>query len=207
MAIFLIIGSISVESIDKSDKYLDAKLNIPSITITDKTIEKSINDKIKNDIMNVYYEFRQEATNYKSENQFTLNNDFEVNKNNENLLSITIKYYKNATGAHGDYENISYNIDMKNGQNIHLYELFEKDSDYKKIIDLNIKNQIEKSDSEIYTFNGIKDNQKFYIKDDNLVIYFDLYDIAPYPKGIPEFPINIKDLNDIIKNEYIDIFK
>ena len=41
----------------------------------------------------------------------------------------------------------------------------------------------------MYEFKSIEDKQKFYIQDDNIVVYFDLYDIAPYAAGIPEFKI------------------
>ena len=49
-------------------------------------------------------------------------------------------------------------------------------------------------------FNEIKDNQKFYIVDDTIVIFFDLYDIAPYVAGIPEFPINKEIISNLLNN-------
>ena len=49
--------------------------------------------------------------------------------------------------------------------------------------------------------------QKFYIQDDNIVVYFDLYDIAPYAAGIPEFIINVNKIDHILKPEYKEIFK
>ena len=54
-------------------------------------------------------------------------------------------------------------------------------------------------------FNEIKDNQKFYIVDDTIVIFFDLYDIAPYVAGIPEFPINKEIISNLLNNQYKEI--
>ena len=54
---------------------------------------------------------------------------------------------------------------------------------------------------------SIEDKQKFYIQDDNIVVYFDLYDIAPYAAGIPEFIINVNKIDHILKPEYKEIFK
>jgi hypothetical protein len=39
------------------------------------------------------------------------------------------------------------------------------------------------------------------------VIYFDLYEIAPYAAGIPEFIINVNKIDHILKPEYKNIFK
>ena len=95
---------------------------------------------------------------------------------------------------------------------IKLQDLFKEGYDYKNIINKNIISQIEQlviddpQNKGIYEFSSIKENQKFYIQDDNIVIYFDLYDIAPYAAGIPKFKINIKNINHILKEEYLDVF-
>ena len=58
---------------------------------------------------------------------------------------------------------------------------------------------------KVYDFYSIKDNQKFYIQDKSIVIFFDLYEIAPYAAGIPEFPIDIEKIKDNLQNKYIDL--
>ncbi|MPM36569.1 hypothetical protein SDC9_83168 [bioreactor metagenome] len=85
--------------------------------------------------------------------------------------------------------------------------------DYKEIIDKEIENQIkelgkkEKDLDKVYDFYGIKENQKFYLEDEKIVIYFDLYDIAPYAAGIPEFPIIVDNIKNQIKEEYLEVVK
>ena len=49
------------------------------------------------------------------------------------------------------------------------------------------------------------DNQKFYLDDSKIVIYFDLYEIAPYAAGIPEFPIIVENIKPQIKEDYIEL--
>ena len=147
------------------------------------------------------------------ENKFVANVDFDVKKNSDNILSILIKYYKYAGGAHGYYENVAYNIDIRNGNFLTIDNLFKEGSDYKNIINEEIRNQIEeliKLDEQnkgVYEFKSIEDKQKFYIQDDNIVVYFDLYDIVPYAAGIPEFIINVNKIDHILKPEYKEIFK
>ena len=136
-----------------------------------------------------------------------------MKKNTGNVISILIKYYKYSGGAHGYYEYVPYNIDLRDGNNLTLKEIFKKDVDYKEIIDKEIQNQIkelgkkEKDLDKIYDFYGIKENQKFYLEDGKIVIYFDLYDIAPYAAGIPEFPIIVDDIKNQIKEEYLEVVK
>lgn len=213
-----IVANIDTQTITENNKYINSIINIPIVITDNKEIEKSINDKIRTDIMYFYNTSKEEAKTYYEKdpenlNKTIINADFEVKKNSDNMLSINIQYYKYSGGAHGYYEDISYNIDMTNGENLTLKTLFKENCDYKNVINIEIRRQIEamaQKDAEyngLYEFDGIKDNQKFYIQDDNIIVYFDLYEIAPYPAGIPEFTINVKSINHILKEEYIQIFK
>ena len=145
------------------------------------------------------------------ESNFVADASFEVKKNTPNAISILVKYYKYSGGAHGYYEYVPYNIDLRSGNNLSLKELFKTEVDYKIIIDKEIEKQIkelgkkDKDLDKIYDFYGIKENQKFYLEDDNIVIYFDLSDIAPYAAGIPEFPIIIENIKKQIKEDYLDM--
>ncbi|MGL5348625.1 MAG: DUF3298 domain-containing protein [Peptostreptococcaceae bacterium] len=213
-----IVANIDTQTITKSNDYINCVINIPIIMMDNKEIEKYINDEIRNDIMTFYNEAQTQAKEYQKDlpdidNKFVANADFEVKKNSDNMLSILIKYYKYSGGAHGYYENVAYNVDIKKGEMIELKDLFNKEYDYKKVLNNEIRYQIKdliKKDSQnegIYEFNGIKENQKFYIQDDDVVVYFDLYDIAPYAAGIPEFHINKKIIDHILKEEYIDVLR
>ena len=213
-----IIANIDTQTITKNNKYINSIINIPIIMIDNKDISKNINDEITNSIMKFFNDSQKQAKEYNDalpevENKFVANVDFDVKKNSDNILSILIKYYKYAGGAHGYYENVAYNIDIRNGNIITIDNLFKEGSDYKNIINEEIRNQIEeliKLDEQnkgVYEFKSIEDKQKFYIQDDNIVVYFDLYDIAPYAAGIPEFIINVNKIDHILKPEYKEIFK
>ena len=213
-----IVANVDTQTITKNTEYINSIINVPIIITSNKDIEKYINDKIRKDIMEFYDKSKIEAKNYLSslpnlDEKFVANVDFEVKKNSDNILSINVRYYKYSGGAHGYYEDISYNLDMRSGKLLNLSELFKDGSDYKKVIDDEIRRQIEniiKNDKEyegVYQFNGIKPNNKFYIQDDNIVIYFDLYEIAPYAAGQPEFLINTNTLNHILKEEYVKILQ
>ena len=116
--------------------------------------------------------------------------------NNEDILSFYIDYYQFSGGAHGITTRSTYNIKSETGEKVMLKDLFEKDFDYKKYIDQEINQQISKHPDYYFTgkegFNGIKENQDFYIKDNKLIIHFPYYEIAPYATGMPEFQITLK---------------
>ncbi|WP_228108013.1 DUF3298 and DUF4163 domain-containing protein [Terrisporobacter petrolearius] len=210
--------SVNSEVLKKQNKYLKSTLEIPIINSGNSKIDDKINEKIKDDILSFYEESLKEAQSFLEdfeldESNFVADASYEVKKNTVNTISILIKYYKYSGGAHGYYEYVPYNIDLKSGDNLALKNIFKKDVDYKEIIDKEVEKQIkelgkkEKDLDKVYDFYGIKENQKFYLKDDEIVIYFDLYDIAPYAAGIPEFPITVDNIKDQIKEEYLELVK
>ncbi|WP_330676907.1 DUF3298 and DUF4163 domain-containing protein [Terrisporobacter petrolearius] len=216
MIFFLI--SVNSEVLKKQNKYLKSTLEIPIINSGNSKVDDKVNGKIKDDILSFYEESLKEAQSFLEdfeldESNFVADASYEVKKNTINTISILIKYYKYSGGAHGYYEYVPYNIDLRNGNNLTLKDIFKKDIDYKEIIDKEVEKQIkelgkkEKDLDKVYDFYGIKENQKFYLKDDEIVIYFDLYDIAPYAAGIPEFPITIDYIKDKIKDEYLELVK
>ncbi|HBE9444289.1 DUF3298 and DUF4163 domain-containing protein [Clostridioides difficile] len=213
----LSVSTIGSKTIVKNDEYLESTINMPVITNSNKIVERSTNDKIKNDIFEFYNKSYKEAKQYLKDNpdeknKFVANVDFELKKNTDSALSIKVRYYTYSGGAHGFYQDIAYNVDMRTGKFLELMDLFKDNTKYKEVIDEEIKRQIaelEKKNEEnigIYNFKGIKENQNFYLQDDNLVIYFDLYDITPYAAGIPEFSINKKLISSMLKPEYVDLF-
>lgn len=208
-----IVAQIDTQTITKNTEYINSIINIPMIIIKNKEIEKSINEKIKNDIMKAYYSVEKDAKSYLSNTPkeyikpFIYNVNFYVKKNSDNMLSILIKYYQESGGAHGFYENKSYNIYIEDGKILSLRDLFKESSDYVKVINEIIREKIKESQDGAYSFKSISNNQKFYIEDDKLVIYFDLYEIAPFAAGIPKFKIDINNISHILNEKYIDIFK
>lgn len=209
---------INNEVLKKQNKYLKGTLEIPIINSGNANIDAKVNQKIKGDILNFYEESLKEAENYLDdfeldESNFVADASFDVKKNTSNAISILIKYYKYSGGAHGYYEYVPYNIDLRSGNNLTLKEIFKEDVDYKTIINKEIENQIKELGKKenglepVYEFYGIKENQKFYLDDGKIVIYFDLYDIAPYAAGIPEFPIVIENIKGQIKENHLGLLK
>ncbi len=204
------------ESLKESQSFLEDFELDESRFIADSSFEVKKNTSNIISILVKYYKYSGGAHGYYEYIPYNFDlrsgkTSFEVKKNTSNIISILVKYYKYSGGAHGYYEYIPYNFDLRSGKNLTLKEIFKQGVDYKIIINNEIEKQIkelgkkEKDLDKVYDFYGIKENQKFYLDDGNIVIYFDLYDIAPYAAGIPEFPIIVENIKNHISEEYLDL--
>lgn len=198
-----------VDKVYKSkDQYLEIDVTIPQIeNLANKEGEKIINDEITkwteawiNDVELIVDQYFKDGV--APSFPYQLNSKYTITST-ENPISFYIDYYQFTGGAHGMTTRIAYNIDKTKGTKLNLKDLFNNNYDYKGIIDKEINKQIKKDPDKYFTgkegFNGIKDNQDFYIREDTVVIYFGLYEIAPYVAGIIEFNIPVK----LFKGNYI----
>jgi len=117
------------------------------------------------------------------------------------ILSMSVFYYEYTLGAHGHTLQKVYNINLKNGELFTLSSLFSGMEKNSKVINREIKRQIQLH-PELYfdsgeIFESISDDQSFYIIDDGIVIFFGLYEIAPYACGIRYFkiPFSLIEMN------------
>lgn len=157
-----------------------------------------IQDYINRTILNNVYSLIKEQGYYDNSN-VSITGTYELKNNDKGILSLTLINYAFSGGAHGITIVKGLSFDIITGYQYNLSDLFKQGSDYvDKISDI-IRKQIKERDfPTLDKFKKIKPNQDFYIADKCLVIFFQLYEIAPYAAGIPYFPISIYDLQDII---------
>ena len=189
-----------VDKIYKSkNNYLDINVVVPQINgISNKKQEDIVNDKVIKWTENWINEVKQIADEYFKDKPsplmpYQLYARYKVT-NNSDIISFYIDYYQFSGGAHGITNRIAYNIEKSSGNEMQLKDIFKDNYNYKDIINKEISRQISKDPDRYFTgkdgFNGIGDNQNFYIKNNKVVIYFGLYEIAPYASGISEFIIS-----------------
>jgi len=207
---------IKTNEIKSDDNVIGITLKIPVVDgMKDKSIQKSINEKFEKKVIDFKNEIEAGARDYYKEaqeeglhfNKYEVFTDYAVQYNKNDILSITMDLYAYTGGAHGMTTRVPYNIDLKTGEEILLDDLFKKGVNYKEIINNEISKQITADKDNFYfegAFKGISDKQHFYLKDDSLVIYFDLYEIAPYASGIPEFVIPFSLFNDGVNPKFLN---
>ncbi len=125
---------------------------------------------------------------------------------NADVLSTWITSYNYTGGAHGMTYLKPFTVNRKTGEFYStLGSLFAEEEAGKKLITEKILAQIRANPDRYFpdaekTVKDKNGNFSFYIEGDDLVVYFDLYDIAPYAAGIQYFKFPLKDLN--VKAEF-----
>jgi hypothetical protein len=122
--------------------------------------------------------------------------EYTVTYNQNCAISLYIDRYEYTGGAHGITHRDSNNWDIKKGKKINLEDIFPKIKNYREYVINEINKQIENNMQtennmyfEDYT-SLVRENfqiQNFYLVPEGVVVYFQLYEIAPYVSGIPTF--------------------
>lgn len=197
--------------ITKNLIYLKEDIKIPQLKDgNDEKRINSMNDAINNDILPKVEEAEKTSKEYfdipgqeKPTFPYEIYSKYTLTNDSKDIISLYNDYYEFLGGAHGITIRTSYTIDKEKENFLLLKDLFISGYDYKDIINKEIRTQISKESENYFDsgseFKGINDNQGFYIDGDNLVIYYQIYDIAPYVFGIPEFkiPLRLFDTNFI----------
>lgn len=191
-------------------------LVIPSITTegsqngivlpdTDSDLEKGVEDMNKK--IDEYIEILRKKYDWYVSHKYmgyvALEVTYSILRNDENLLSIRFDGTLNVGGS----QNICrcFSLDKRTGNVIELADLFQKDADYITPVSSCILEEMirRKANSEGFyfipgqgfprddeCFHSIAEDQNFYINEQNqLVIVFDEYEVAPGYMGIVEFVI------------------
>lgn len=122
--------------------------------------------------------------------------------NKNTIISLYFDKYIYAGGAHGSTIRTSQTWNMNTGTQILLCSLFNNDCSYVIIVLKEFLHQIEvqiEDGSNSYFENYAKlvienfNFEQFYLIDNNIAIFYQQYDIAPYSSGIPVFYISSKN--------------
>ncbi|NLU09738.1 MAG: DUF3298 and DUF4163 domain-containing protein [Tepidanaerobacter acetatoxydans] len=163
--------------------------------LADKNVEQYINSVLMG-IVNTLIE----KTGYYENPATDVTGRYHIRTNENGFLSISIEMYWFAGGAHGMTVLKSVTFNLGTGNIYRLEDLFKENVNYVKPLSNIIKRQIkEKNIPIIADFTEIKPDQDYYIENRTLMIYFQLYELAPYVYGFVTFPIPTREIQDIIR--------
>lgn len=127
---------------------------------------------------------------------------------NENCtLSLYFDRYEFTGGAHGMTYRNSDTWDLTRGRRMNLEDFFPQHKDFMEFVQNEINRQIAadiENDNNIYFDDYtdlVKENfnvKNFYVTDEGVVIYFQLYEIAPYVSGIRTFTIPFSEAGAVM---------
>jgi len=194
--------TITDKIIKEDHEVLKVDMTFPLVQgVKDKQVEEKINQIIREDILNFKNQLQTESEEYL---QSAKNEEWEIRKyeastyyivhyQKDDLLSLSVFYYRYTLGAHGHTLQRAYNFNLENGEEILLSDILKGKKDYVDIINQEIRRQIELNPQEYFSewsvFQSISEEQPFYLIEDGIVVYFGLYEIAPYASGIRYFQI------------------
>lgn len=212
-----VVKVVSFTSYKVEDGGNSAHIEVPSLEDMNNTeLQASLNEKYAAESKALYEQFLTETKLQDVKGgHFSIDSGYEIKTNNEQILSLA-RYVVETAGSSAE----SYHIDTIDKQNewlITLPSLFKHD-DYIAVISDNIKQQmisrmeqdesliywIEQADDEAMTdaFQHISADQTFYINDQQqLVIVFNEYEVAPGYMGIVEFTIPSEVLADVLVSD------
>lgn len=188
---------------------------IPSISgLGDLEFEKSVNDLLRDQILEGVDSFREQA---KKDGEEMAQDDLDWNGNyqymvgdtwidlsNPGYMSMVMNGYFYTGGAHGMSFRTSHTFDLVNKCEVKLSDLFAEGKDYVAELEA-IMNARLASNDDLKTYllekpyvDEKKEND-FYFEDGNLVIYYSPYEIAAYAAGFVEFPISLVTLSPYLK--------
>lgn len=125
---------------------------------------------------------------------------FEIKNNQRAILSLSLIVYSFTGGAHGLTICKPLTFDVTTEKLYSLKDFFQPNSDYQKVLSVIIARKIREWDIPLLEeFKEIRGDRDFYIADHCLVIFFQVYEIAPYAYNFPSFPIPILDIESIIR--------
>ena len=153
----------------------------------DREIIININNEICEDVMEFKNSVKKQAIAYKK--LYTE----KLSKSDEDYVKYQYEVYIN--------NEVTYdrNNNLLTGDRLTLKDMFKPGVDYEEIVNNFIKEEINNKPENYFKgdegFKGISGNQPFYIDEDGIVIYFGLYEIAPYYICIPKFKLKFDEFN------------
>ncbi|MGI6034993.1 MAG: DUF3298 and DUF4163 domain-containing protein [Limnochordia bacterium] len=186
---------------------IEIDLYIPVIEgMTDKALQTKINRQLEDRIMSFSAELASEAERSAEElketnlpfRRYQAYTRFDVYGNDKDILSLPITFYQYTGGAHGLSFIESTNIDLESGKQLTLTD-FLTGADRQEILMKAIREQIAAAEEDYFpeslNLTALPNEGDFYLEGDQLVVYYDSYEIAPYATGIPAFKIPLSLLD------------
>lgn len=206
---------------DENDRtlLLKARITVPKIAnpANDKAID-AINqyyqeqlDSFMEGIMEEDLEIAQADMEFAQSNGYEfrahcIEMNFEIAYNAYNLLSILNTRYANMGGAHPSYTRTAQTFDLTTGKQLALTNILGIDQQefLEKLYAIATK-QIKATEEkgEFFYYEDYPEGLRqyysvddFILRENGLVFYYQLYAIAPYAFGFPEFELPYKELGD-----------
>ncbi len=185
---------------DSLNKKVESFINTPVFEIQTKSL-----DELSRALIADYKKLKKDFP--ESPAVYELERKVEVINENSKFVCVRFSEYSNMGGAHPNSVMLFSNINLQNGKEIKLAELFV--SDYQNVLNqvaekwFRAERGLKPTDNLEEAGFWFKDNKfavndNFAITNEGLIFYFNDYEVAPHAVGPTEFTISFVELKSII---------
>ena len=119
---------------------------------------------------------------------YSYTEDYTVITNDDKILSLIEFEYTDLMGAHGNYYISGYNFDKETGRKLLLDDFIKDKEKLRVYIKDWIKEQnddmfFEEADEVVDKYIDGEYELQYYLKNGDLIVIFQIYDLAPYAAG------------------------
>ncbi|MCI8553435.1 MAG: DUF3298 and DUF4163 domain-containing protein [Clostridiales bacterium] len=132
--------------------------------------------------------------------------EYVVKRNSGGIVSLLFSDYLYAGGANGLTTLSGMTFSAATGECYSLEGLFREGTSCRELIDAEIRRQMEERDLSsqlISPFEGVQNNDCFYLTDTSLVIVFQEMQYFPHSMGSVEFSVPLSRLETCLKPEIL----
>lgn len=198
-------STIKLQTIDESYStdtiIVDAK--IPQLSgLGSKDLQEKINTEYQSLTTDLLNNFLKSAKKTNEQSTFTIETIQHYNKNN--FLSIVSQINCCVNKSQKNSFRITKNIDTQKCIELSLSDMFCDDT-YIDTINEQIEKEVSSNPDKYSTLwekPKISQNQRFYINDKYLVLFYPPYELSYYERGFVEIPISLENMSGYLKPEY-----
>ncbi len=149
--------------------------------------------------------------------EFSASRTARVARIDSKMINIVLDSYEYLGGAHGNYTDRAYVFDAETGERLRLEDLAEDLENLKTEL-VSAMLQAVEEDPEYYAdhladdfladgdreaaFSALLRDGSWYFSNDGLVLFSDLYELAPYAAGLTEFVLPYDQLAGIVDEKW-----
>lgn len=188
--------TITTDSYIKDTKGALIKLDYPKISgLSHPNAQKAINDTLKENTLKFAAGAAEDIANRTGqEPTYAYDSSYVVTYNQDNVLSLVMYQYSDTGGAHGMTYRQAFTFSLKDGKRLLLSDLFGANPNYKKELNAKLNKLVKADEGYLGGFNGLTTEKYFYLKEEKVVLFFQLYEYTAYASGIPEYAFSFKEL-------------
>lgn len=188
--------TVTTETYTKDRKEALIQLDYPKISgLSNAKAQQAMNDALKESAMRFASGAEKDISNRSgSEPKYTYDIDYVVTYNQDGVISLVMSQYSDTGGAHGMNNREAITFSLKDGKRLLLGDLFGANPNYKQQLNTKLNKLVKAEESYLGGFNGLNTEKYFYLKDDKVVLFFQLYEYTAYAAGFPEYTFSFKEL-------------